>query len=198
MSQRKTCFTIVVLEIWPNLTHFFKILRIFENFRKMFFPIFQKFSLYYVILSIKNSKLTKKSKKNFQKIFRNFQNFSKSFAYRPTKTLRKFLKKFSKNRPFLENDAFDENGNYAISYFNSTFMSQRENLLTIVVLEIWPNLTHFFKNSPGFLKIFEKIFSDFSKIFSFIMSFCINKKFKIDQKIEKKIFKNFSKFSKFF
>ena len=107
--------TIVVLEIWPNLTHFSKFSRIFEKFSKIFFfSDFSKFSLYYVILSIKNSKLTKKSKKNFQKIFRNFQNFSKSFAYRPTKTLRKFLKKFSKNRPFLENDAFDENGNYAI------------------------------------------------------------------------------------
>ena len=115
MSQRENLLTIVVLEIWPNLTHFFKNSPGFlKNIRKIFFPIFQKFSLYYVILSIKNSKLTKKSKKKFSKIFRNFQNFSKSFAYRPTKTLRKFLKKFSKNRPFLENDAFDENGNYAI------------------------------------------------------------------------------------
>ena len=75
-------------------TFFQKFSGFFEKFSKNFFSIFQKFSLYYVILSIKNSKLTKKSKKkNFQK---NFSKFSKFFCLLPI-GLRKHLENFWKN-----------------------------------------------------------------------------------------------------
>ena len=97
MSQRENLLTIVVLEIWPNLTHFFKNSPGFlKNFRKIFFPIFQKFSLYYVILSIKNSKLTKKSKKKFSKIFQNFKIFLSLLPIGLRKHLENFWKNFQK------------------------------------------------------------------------------------------------------
>ena len=95
MSQRENLLTIVVLEIWPNLTHFFKNSKILKNFEK-FFSDFSKFSLYYVILSIKIQNWPKNRKKNFQKFFEIFKIFLSLLPIGLRKHLENFWKNFQK------------------------------------------------------------------------------------------------------